>query len=196
MARIAVLGWGSLIWDLDDLAPRVSGPWQMGGGPELPMEFARVSPKRRGALVVVLDPEHGTPCPTHAIASSARSVAEAAAHLAARERTAIERIGAVCLDGGHSQAAHAALSDTIGAWCAAEGWTGAVWTDLVPNFAEITGAPFGHAAAEAHLAALSGASRDEAVRYMTLAPASTATPLRRHMQAQAWWQAEQRRLAL
>ena len=38
--RYAVLGWGSLLWDLDDLAPKVTGDWHMLAGPALPMEFA------------------------------------------------------------------------------------------------------------------------------------------------------------
>jgi len=70
MRRFAIIGWGSLIWDLDDLGPHVRGAWAMGAGPRLPMEFTRVSPKRRRALVVCLDPRHGVPCATNAIASA------------------------------------------------------------------------------------------------------------------------------
>ena len=67
--RIAVIGWGSLIWDLDDLAPKVEGEWRMRAGPALPFEFSLVSRKRKMGLAVCLDPENGDECPTHVIAS-------------------------------------------------------------------------------------------------------------------------------
>jgi hypothetical protein len=38
--RIAILGWGSLIWDPRDLP--ISGPWQCGGS-VIPIEFSRIS---------------------------------------------------------------------------------------------------------------------------------------------------------
>ena len=79
---IAVLGYGSLIWDLEILEPHVQGPWAMGGGPALPMEFSRISPKRKMGLVACLDPEHGVACPTHAIASRRDAVEAAAQDLA------------------------------------------------------------------------------------------------------------------
>ncbi len=68
-SRIAILGWGSLLWDLDDLAAKVDGPWLRRAGPRLPMEFSRISPKRKMGLVLCLDPADGTGCATHAIRS-------------------------------------------------------------------------------------------------------------------------------
>ena len=53
--RIAVIGWGSLIWDLDNLAHLITGDWMMGAGPSLPFEFTRVSPKRKMGLAVCPD---------------------------------------------------------------------------------------------------------------------------------------------
>ena len=73
--RIAILGWGSLIWDIEILAPHVTGAWQMSGGPDLPMEFSRVSAKRKMGLAVCLDPQDGALCPTHAIRSTRTQVA-------------------------------------------------------------------------------------------------------------------------
>ena len=37
MSKIAVIGFGSLLWDLDDLARKVSGKWKMYAGPVLPL---------------------------------------------------------------------------------------------------------------------------------------------------------------
>ena len=186
---IAVLGWGSLLWDLDDLAPKVAGAWMTGHGPRLPMEFSRISPKRRRALVVVLDPEHGRPCPTHAIASRRPRIAAAVADLAARERCAPARIGAVCLESGWSRARAPEIAAAVARWCRGAGWRGAVWTDLLPNFAETTGTPFSVERGVRYLAGLTGGSRAEALRYIASAPTETDTPLRRRLAAEPWWRA-------
>ena len=85
--RIAILGFGSLIWDLDDLAPQVEGPWSMRAGPRLPIEFSLISAKRKMGLALCIDPEAGAPCATHAIRSRRDDLEVAAADLAARERT-------------------------------------------------------------------------------------------------------------
>jgi hypothetical protein len=187
MARYAVIGWGSLLWDLDDLAPRVEGVWARGKGPRLPLEFSRVSPKRRHSLVVVLDAAHGRPCPTHAIASRRRELDAAAEDLAARERAPVERIGAVCLASGETRSSAPGVAGAVAAWCAAGGWTGAVWTDLPANFAEVTGRPFSLAAGHAYLRELPAPSLAEAVRYIESAPAETDTPLRRRLAGCDWW---------
>ena len=88
-ARIAILGWGSLLWDLETLAPHVTGGWQHRHGPRLPMEFSRISPKRKMGLVLCLDPEAGAACATHAIRSARPALQDTIADLARRERTAL-----------------------------------------------------------------------------------------------------------
>ena len=46
MSAIAIIGWGSLLWDLDNLTPFVQGDWAINAGPRLPLEFSLVSRKR------------------------------------------------------------------------------------------------------------------------------------------------------
>ncbi len=190
--RIAIVGYGSLIWDLEILAPRVEGPWRMGAGPALPLEFSRVSPKRRMGLVVCVDPDLGAPCPSHAIASRRSDVGTAREDLAARERAPLERIGMVCLATGRRAGR---IAERVAAWAGAQGLAGAVWTELDPNFEAHAGRPFGFEAGEAWLLALAGEDRDEAVRYIANAPAATDTPFRRRLAAQGWWRAEVARVA-
>ena len=48
--KIAILGWGSLIWNQNGLP--VKGQWKKNG-PVLPIEFSRVS--RDGRLTLVID---------------------------------------------------------------------------------------------------------------------------------------------
>ena len=191
--RYAVLGWGSLIWDLETLAPHVRLPWSMGAGPLLPMEFSRVSPKRRMGLVVCLDP-CGVPCPTHAIASTRPGLDAAIADLARRERAPRHRIGGVCTASGASQGREP-IAAVVREWCLAAGWTGAVWTDLLPNYAEMLGEAFTVERGAAYLRTLAGDSLDEAVCYVENAPATTDTPLRRRLSGDPWWRAQAARRA-
>ena len=184
----AVIGYGSLIWDLEILAPHVELPWHMGAGPALPMEFSRISPKRLLGLVVVLDPEHGSECLTHAVRSVRDNIETVAEDLRARERASdLAFIGAVCHRTGFASAHDARVIDLIGSWCETVNAAGAVWTDLPRNFAEHTGAPFTLPAAYAYLQTLSGDSLREAVRYIDNAPAETDTPLRRMLARDKWW---------
>lgn len=196
MARYAILGWGSLICELDSLADHVHGGWEMSAGPRLPMEFSRISRKRRRALVVCLDPEHGVACTTNAIASARDRIEPAIADLARREQAPAKRIGALCLATGHQQASKPEVAEAVHRWCETGGWTGAVWTDLPANFADELGAAFSLPRALEYLGTLAGESLEEAVRYIEQAPPATDTPLRRALAAEDWWQAEARRLGL
>jgi hypothetical protein len=196
MNGYAILGWGSLIWDLDNLAPHVRGDWAMGAGPALPMEFTRVSPKRKRALVVCLDAVHGVGCATNAIASVQGGIGAVVTDLARRERAPEQRIGAVCLAGGQARGTSPEVVKGVRRWCLAEGWAGAVWTDLPSNFEDHLGEVFSVPRAVSYLRGLTGDSLDEAVRYIENAPAATDTPLRRALSAEEWWRGEARRLGL
>lgn len=196
MNEYAILGWGSLLWDLEILTRHVRGDWRMGAGPALPMEFTRISPKRKLGLVVCLDPVHGVPCATHAIASVRGEIGAVIADLAARERAPLARIGAVCLASAHRQGRITEVIDSVADWCEAQGLAGAVWTDLESNFVEHRGEAFDLPRAAAYLRTLAGESLDEAVCYIQNAPAATDTPLRRALAADPWWQGEARRLGL
>lgn len=190
----AILGWGSLIWDLEILAPHVDLPWQMGAGPLLPMEFTRISPKRKLGLAVCVDERHGVACPTHAIASRRDSLDAAMTDLAARERAPVNLVGGVCM-ATRRHLGRSAIADRVSDWCTATGWQGAVWTDLRPNYAETRGNEFSVDDAVAYLASLRGESLNEAVRYIENAPEQTDTPLRRTLAGLAWWRSEAARVS-
>ncbi len=179
---IYILGYGSLIWDLDDLAPKVTGDWRMDVGPQFPLEFTRISPKRKQALALVID-EAGDPCPSHAIRSIRGTVAEAADDLAARERTELDHIGWVDLTDDSQQSNYGGVADLVREWCVAENAAGAVWTDLNGNFDGFT-----VARGIDYLKSLSGESLAAAEEYINCAPVATDTPLRRALAADPWWQ--------
>lgn len=186
--KFAVLGYGSLIWDLEILTPHVELPWLMGEGPALPLEFSRVSPKRKMGLVVVLDADEGAPCVTHAIASRKNDIHAVAEDLRERERaTHIDQIGAICLESGFERSHYPDVAGRVRDWCSTVGARGAVWTDLTENFAAHTGEKFTHDAALRYLQTLQGESLAEAIRYIDNAPERTVTPLRTFLESDGWW---------
>ena len=184
--RIAILGWGSLIWDIEILAPHVEGEWQMAAGPRLPMEFSRISPKRKMGLVVCLDPEVGVACPTHAIESARQNIHAVEQDLAARERAPLSLIGA-WHQSGVSRGRMPEVVANVKDWCVRYGWSGAVWTDLEPNFQAHTTQRFSVETGIAYLKTLGGENLAEAVSYIENAPTHTRTPLRDALKNDPWW---------
>ncbi|SOH94767.1 hypothetical protein SAMN06273572_105191 [Monaibacterium marinum] len=183
--RIAILGWGSLIWDIENLEPFVTGDWQMSGGPALPMEFSRVSPKRKMGLAVCLDPEVGALCATHVIRSTRTDVQQAARDLAARERAPMDRIGWATAQECFGRLP--AVNSRVMQWCAQGDYDAALWTDLEPTFHESQGQDFTVLRAIEYLKTLRGEQIEEAYRYIQEAPPTTMTPLRRALQNDPWW---------
>jgi hypothetical protein len=187
--RIAIIGWGSLLWDLENLAPHVVGGWSSGGGPRLPLEFSRVSPKRKLGLVVVIDPVHGVACPTSYIASARSSLDDAVNDLAARERAPTERIGHAHLETGHINSSNLHLNKTLTTWLGDAQFDGCAWTDLPMNFNDHSSAEFSIDSALVYLKSLNPSSLEEAKRYIENAPGETVTPLRTALAENVWWQA-------
>lgn len=154
----------------------------MGIGPQFPLEFTRISPKRKQALALVID-EMGDPCPSHAIRSVRATITEAADDLAARERTILDHIGWVDLTTRTHQSNYAGVADLVIEWCEREGAAGAVWTDLNGNFDNFT-----VERGIAYLKSLAGESLAAAEEYINCAPVATDTPLRRALALDPWWQ--------
>ena len=192
-APIAVIGWGSLIWDPDILKPHVHGHWRDRTGPELPLEFSRISMKRKRALAVCVDLMDGVPCATSVIVSKRATIAETRTDLARRERAPDGFIGAFCgKTGQHWGRPQVAFK--VAQWCRAGGWGGAVWTDLHANFAAETGLTFSVSTGHDHLRSLDEDGLDEAVRYIERAPVATNTRLRRHLRDDPWWRDQVQRV--
>jgi hypothetical protein len=142
MARIAILGWGSLTYDLGDLITHVRMPWSRGG-PLLPLEFSRVSKSRRNALTLVIDPENGINLPTQFIESTRRDPMDAACDLRRREGTVISHIGLVDLDSNLGRRSKTEkITEAITLWARQCGFRAVVWTDLCSNFAKENGVKF------------------------------------------------------
>lgn len=175
-ARIALLGWGSLLWEGGAEFDRWHGPWQ-NDGPILNVEFSRVSQRRCGALTLVIDPENGVPVRSAWCLSRRQTIEEAADDLRKREETSPKNIGSV---GPKMTASDCrfGMPDAIRTWAKEHDLDGVVWTNLQSNFASSVGTPFSVAAALRYLDSLDGEALKRAREYFERAPSFVQTPLR------------------
>lgn len=175
--KIAILGWGSLIWDPRDL-PRESF-WERPG-PCLPLEFSRVS--RDCRLTLVIDRDHGDDCETYYVLSPRADVEDAIEDLRSREDTPDKsNIGFVDLEHRRERRRDQKSVKIIRAWAEERQFSGVVWTDLKANFEKQTGTPFSVEAAVAYLGGLPETARKLALSYIDNAPKEISTPLRREL---------------
>jgi len=90
--KIAILAWGSLIWDKRDL--QITDKWNKGGV-VLPIEFARISLDDR--LTLVVTEQYGTDIETYWAISKFSELKDAINNLREREGTNKGNIGFVNL---------------------------------------------------------------------------------------------------
>lgn len=183
MMKIAVLAWGSLVWDPREL--HAAAPFAPNG-PLLPIEFCRVSGD--GRLTLVIDEAFGIVCKTYSAPSAIQSLDEAVENLRGRERmSSAEEVGFVeSSSGKQSDVAmrrHPEAIATIAAWSTANGFDAAIWTALESNFGEHGkgGEPFSVTAAIRYLAKLEerdAAQFARALDYIRKAPPEIETPVR------------------
>ncbi len=174
--RIAILGWGSLVWDKRGLSIR--GRFR-AGGPKLPLEFSRKSSD--GRLTLIIDESHGIPSvPTRYAISKFQDLEDAICDLQHREGTGSQNIGFMSIGSGAQRPPKSKVAKK-----AIEGWLkgnqktidAVIWTDLGPdkNFS------FSGEAAERYLRSLRGVCREKALEYLVRAPKEVGTPLRNQM---------------
>src|SRR5215471_4240067 len=109
--EIRILGWGSLLWEQDQTIDKSAADrhenfrkqhdrWEPEG-PTLPLEFSRVSRRRKGALTIVIDRKNGTPIKVSSARSTRTALADAIKDLREREEAqSEEQIGYVDLFAG------------------------------------------------------------------------------------------------
>lgn len=181
--RIAIIGWGSLIWGPRQLPFEGNGEWQING-PKLPIEFSRVSKDGRLTLVIV-DPKNGDGVPTRYVQSTRTELGDAIADLRDREGTILKRIGFVDLTSKtNSKLKYNDQIDIfpiIEAWCKDKGYDAAVWTALPAQFKEETNKCFSVDNAVMYLKGLPKTVRKNALDYIEKAPVEVSTPLRKKL---------------
>jgi len=184
--HIAILGWGSLLWDTRPEFDNYHDPWEFDG-PELKIEFSRISQTRKGALTLVIDPTNGSICRVAHSRSKRRDPEDAVCDLRSREETTRGNIGIHIADGSLNQSKDSATLTAIAAWAKTKGVDVVVWTDLPSNFQKVCGSTFSIASAVAHVRALDEGAKSGAAEYMWRAPAFVDTPLRSALQTEPWF---------
>ncbi len=182
--RIAILGWGSLIWDRRSDFDDAVTEWRFDG-PELPLEFSRVSKARGNALTLVIDKLNGSNCQV-AYADSKRQCADdAIADLKCREGTVLKWIGYHFSDGTRNGEPEA--HNSIKEWAIKKAIEVVIWTGLPSNFSENAQTPFSIDAAVAHLQSLPPEGKAQAAEYFWRAPNFIKTKLREAVEVEPWF---------
>lgn len=188
---IVVLGWGSLVWDPDDLpivvddAEHPEAAWS-AGGPELPIEFSRVAVDCR--LIPVLDPVNGVPVKVMYARSRRNDLDAAIVDLMKREGSSNpKRIGFVdTKDDRHRCLLYPKMSGPVKEWAKQVGVDCAIWTELPSNFKAHYGRDFTLDNALSYLKELPHGMVEQAREYVNRAPASIDTPLRQKLNTEGW----------
>lgn len=188
--KIAVLGWGSLIWN----PKRKSGELNLADdkwfsdGPKLPIEFARISRDKR--LTLVLFPA-AKKVPVLWAMVALNNLDEAINNL--REVEGIPafskgRIGYVNLQSGEQRSSIVAdIADEIRRWACMKKVEAVIWTDLPPKFEEETGIEFTEENATSYLNNLPDDSKKKAEEYIRKAPRQIRTEFRSAIENKLGW---------
>ena len=140
--QIAILGWGSLLWEVRREFDEWHDNWRLDG-PSLKLEFSRISSTRLGALTLVVDPEHGAPTRVAWCLSKRNDPHDAVADLRCREGCPIRYIAQMNMFAiAHDQSSAHEGANEITTWAHARGLDVVVWTALASNFTTKTKKPF------------------------------------------------------
>ena len=188
MVKIAVVAWGSLVWDPRELKTAAAFT---PNGPLLPIEFCRISAD--GRLTLVIDEDVGAVCTTYSAESALDDLDQAIENLRVREGTNTREVGFVePASGRESPIAadrHPQAVASIGAWAASKGYDAAIWTALESNFDQWgkAGEPFSVTAAIRYLETLEAEKEKfaRALAYIRSAPPEVETPVREEV-AKRW----------
>jgi hypothetical protein len=174
--KIAVLGWGSLLWEPGaEFEKSIELPWKTDG-PALPIEFSRISVSRDGALTLAIDETNGTLTKVAWCLSTREQIEDAISDLREREGTTTANIAHVSAADQSSQLA-SPLKEIL-QWATCRKIDAVLWTALRSNFAEQRGKPFSVEEAIAYLKGLDEIGKGRAAEYVRNAPAFVRTKLR------------------
>ncbi|PWS32627.1 hypothetical protein [Pedobacter paludis] len=174
--KIAVLGWGSLIWDKRNLSI-ADGKWHENG-PALPIEFARISSD--GRLTLVIKPNWTDVVTLYAI-SLFDDIDHAVENLRAREGTVVENIGYYNFSNGEKRVreANESILPRLQSWAVEIGIDAVIWTDLSPNFSIRLKIPFNMENIKKYLNGVESGTFKIAKGYIDNAPKQVDTRFRR-----------------
>ncbi|SEO59270.1 hypothetical protein [Mucilaginibacter sp. OK283] len=178
--KIAVLGWGSLIWQPKQL--NITGEKWYQDGPLLPLEFKRVS--LDGRLTLVICPGYPEVISLYAI-SSFDNLNQAIDNLRLREGTVTQHIGFYNFQSDNKQVkkANESIFSNLFLWQRLTDIDAVIRTDLSPNFRERTQLEFTIDNVHTHLKQLSAEAFQSAKQYVENVPAQINTKYRQEIQS-------------
>jgi len=185
-AQIVILGWGSLLWDIRPEFDDQHEPWKYDG-PQLKVEFSRISQSRYDALTLVIDSKNGVPCTVAYAKSNRIDLEDTICDLRCREGTARSNIGFLFADCSRQYGRDLESLEIVRSWAKSKELDVVVWTDLESNFKKVCGKRFTVDAALEHIQALDKKAKSHAAEYVWRAPDFIDTPLRRALQTQPWF---------
>jgi hypothetical protein len=180
MPLIACLGWGSLVWDPRELP--VQREW-FKDGPLVRVEFLRQS--RDGRMTLVPDSSASVVCALWAVMYPT-NLDEAKEALRKREDIPESNATKHIRAWSKGDAAPSLLVD-LPRWAESRGIDSVVWTGLPPKFNSVNGRMPTVEEVVTYLSGLTGKMRNNAERYIRLAPPQIDTPYRRQIEAALQW---------
>jgi hypothetical protein len=175
--KIAILGWGSLIWNSEELKFDKNIGWNQEG-PILPIEFARISQNGRLTLVIT---EEGNDVKTLYAISIENSVENALQNLRKREGTTTAKIGFYDKAKELFFPENFQYKQNILSWVKDKDIDAVIWTNLGENWNSKTQNRIDY------LKSLVGETKDEAKKYIINTPEQIQTFLRKQIEKDLNW---------
>lgn len=199
MTQIAILGWGSLLWENNEKQCTFeewlrARDWNFDG-PTIPLEFSRISTSRKNALTLVIDHENGQPTRVAWQYSKRKDPEEARADLRCREGSPTSAIGIIYKDDANKDKLNEknkkskTSADTIRQWAKEKNIDAVIWTDLENNFTSKNkdNHAFSIPNAIQHIQKLDAEGKAKAAEYIWRAPSFVQTALRDALQKEPWF---------
>jgi hypothetical protein len=185
--KIAVLGWGSLIWKQDDLC--IEGDWHTDG-PTLAVEFARISSKDDSdntRLTLVLYPDSDKVKVLWAM-SGYENLDDAIENLRLREGMPSSRnIGYLDLVNNQKNGRFPKIIEDVENWAKSKNLDAIIWTDLPSNFKDVTGLNLEPSNVIEFLESLTPQGKAKSEEYVKKTPLQVRTKMRKVMEKELGW---------
>lgn len=175
--KIAILGWGSLIWQPKELKYDKAFGWKQDGA-FLPIEFARIS--KNGRLTLVITP-NGTKVKTSYALSDYRTIEEAVLDLAVREGSGRKSIGYYDKTKKEFSNDNFQYKENIIKWIDQTDFDAVIWTNLGENWKEKTNDRI------EYLKSLKGETKSLAEEYIRKTPEQIKTDFRQKIEQELGW---------
>lgn len=177
--KIAILGWGSLIWQPKELNYNKEFDWK-DNGPSLPIEFARISNNGRLTLVITKD---GTELQTLYTLSNYKNIEEAVLDLAEREGSDRKSIGSYEKEKKEFSDVNFPFKDKIIEWINTTDFKAVIWTNHEENWQTKTN----YKDRIEYLKSLKGETSTLAEEYIRKTPEQIRTEYRLKIEEQLNW---------